>query len=102
MSCAAKARNWGSFVPLHLSDLHTVIDRFAIAFVNVGIVFELTASIFKFEGMKQFGWNCLRLGFVFAILAVATGFLSEHLVYLSPEAAKLHNFHKMFGLLLIG
>jgi uncharacterized membrane protein len=87
---------------MHLSDLHTVIDRFAIAFVNVGIIFELTASIFKLEAMKQFGWNCLRLGFVFAILAVATGFLSEHLVYLSPDAEKLHNFHKLFSLLLIG
>jgi uncharacterized membrane protein len=87
---------------MHLSDLHTIVDRFTIAFVNAGIIFELTALLFKREGLKQFSWNCLRLGLAFAVISVASGFISEATVYISPEATALSNYHKLLGVLVTG
>ena len=87
---------------MHLKDLHTIVDHFTLALVNVGIIFEILALVFKNEGMKRFSWNALRLGVIFAFISVLTGLITESSVFISPTVEPLSNYHKVLSYAAVG
>jgi uncharacterized membrane protein len=80
-----------------LADLHTIVDHFTIALINLGIIFELTSAMFKNEGMKRFSWHALRLGLAFAVVSILTGFITESNVSIPPQVAQINSYHKILS-----
>jgi len=84
------------------ADLHTIVNHFTIALINIGIIFELTAAIFKNERMQRFSWNSLRLGLAFAILSLLTGFITSSNVLITSQVEPLNNYHKILSYVAVG
>lgn len=75
-------------------ELHIVSNYFTVALVTLGIAFELIGRKRSNEGAVRYGWNSLRLGFVFAIISVFTGLAAESATKIPSDASLSEMFHK--------
>lgn len=83
------------------ADLHTIVDHFTIALINLGIIFEITGVMIKNDGMKRFSWHCLRLGLAFSVVSILTGFLTASNVFISADVEPLNNYHKILSYVVV-
>jgi uncharacterized membrane protein len=83
---------------MSIGELHTVANYFTVALVTLGIVFELTGRSKQNEGAMRYGWNSLRLGFLFILISLLTGFGAEASDKVASEAATSAMFHKTLGI----
>ena len=83
------------------SDFHTLFNHFTIALINVGIIFELVAFMFKNDGMKRYSWISIRLGFAFGLVSLATGFFSESSIAVKAEAVRVLSYHELLSIALM-
>jgi uncharacterized membrane protein len=83
------------------SDFHTLFNHFTIALINVGIIFELVAFMFKNDGMKRYSWISIRLGFAFGLVSLATGFFSESSIAIKAEAVRVLSYHELLSIALM-
>lgn len=79
---------------MNIGQLHTISNYFAVALVALGIVFEMIGRRKRNESAMNYGWNSLRLGVVFVLLSLLTGFAVEGVDKISTDAAVSAMFHK--------
>lgn len=79
---------------MSIGQLHSIVNYFAVALVTLGIVFELVGRRKNNEGAMNYGWNSLRLGFVFILISLLTGFGAESADKIGSDAAVSAMFHK--------
>ncbi|HYM20800.1 MAG TPA: DUF2231 domain-containing protein [Candidatus Kapabacteria bacterium] len=83
---------------MSIGELHTVSNYFTVALVTLGIIFELTGRGKQNDGAMRYGWNSLRLGFLFALISLLTGFGAEASDHVTSEAVTSAMFHKTLGI----
>jgi uncharacterized membrane protein len=83
---------------MSIGEIHTFINYFTVALVLLGVVFELIGRRNKNESAVSYGWSCLRLGFVFALISLFTGFAAEKADPAPSEAAITAMFHKTISI----
>jgi uncharacterized membrane protein len=82
---------------MSIGELHTIANYFTVALVTLGIVFELTGRSKQNDGAMRYGWNSLRLGFLFALVSLLTGFGAEAADKIASDAVTSAMFHKTLG-----
>lgn len=83
---------------MSIGEIHTFTNYFTVALVVLGIIFEMLGRRNKNESATAYGWNCLRLGFLFALISLFTGFAAEKVDTAAPEAATAAMFHKVISI----
>ncbi len=86
---------------MNLSDFHAIFDHFTIALFALGAVLELLGYAMAHQGMHKFAWDSLRLGLIFSLLSVATGFASESNVLTVYAAVPVSNYHKFLSIITV-
>lgn len=79
---------------MSIGQLHTIANYFTVALVTLGIVFELVGRHKSNDGAMHYGWNSLRLGFVFVLISLLTGFAAESADHIASDASVSAMFHK--------
>ncbi len=82
-----------------IGEIHTLANYFTIALIMLGIIFEMIGRRKQNESAMNYGWNSVRLGFLFALVSLLTGFAAETSTTAAPEAATLAMFHKTISIL---
>ena len=82
-----------------IGEIHTIANYFTIALIMLGIIFEMIGRRKQNDSAMNYGWNSVRLGFLFALISLLTGFAAETATTAAPEAATLAMFHKTISIL---
>ncbi|HET9136961.1 MAG TPA: DUF2231 domain-containing protein [Candidatus Kapabacteria bacterium] len=83
---------------MSIGEIHTFTNYFTVALVMLGIIFELIGRRNKNESAISYGWSCLRLGLIFALISLFTGFAAEKADATPSEAAIAAMFHKTISI----
>lgn len=83
---------------MHLGDLHTLFNYFAVALVVTGIVYEMLGRMKARPNMIEFGWNALLIGVGCTVLSIVTGFLAESTSFISEKAKVIAILHRFTSL----
>ncbi len=82
-----------------MDTLHIVTNYFTVALIMLGIVFEMLGKRNNAENAITYGWNTVRLGMIFAVISVLTGFASRPMIPAQSEAATASMFHTVISVL---
>ncbi len=81
-----------------IGEIHTVANYFTVALVVLGIIFETLGRSKQNDGAMRYGWNSLRLGLLFALISVGTGFAAASSDKIFSDAETSAMFHKTIGI----
>ena len=85
-----------------MGEIHTIANYFTIALVMLGIIFEMIGRRRSNESAMNYGWNSVRLGFLFALISLLTGFVALSTgIKPAPEALTLAMFHETISILWV-
>lgn len=84
--------------PIRLAELHPIIVHFPIALLLASLALDLAAVIFRRATLVEGATWALLLGAPAAVVALASGWLSEHDVYTGAAPTLLH-LHKVCAVL---
>jgi uncharacterized membrane protein len=84
--------------PIRLAELHPIIVHFPIALLLTSLALDLAAVIFRRASLVEGATWALLIGAPMAVVALASGWLSEHDVNASAAPTLLH-LHKVCAVL---
>jgi uncharacterized membrane protein len=85
---------------LHL--FHPAIVHVTVAFLTVGGLVEAFGIVRRRDAVERFGMVLVVAGTVALLPTLATGFLAQNVLTLTPAAAEAVDRHERFGIMVLG